>query len=223
MKKEQPKQKNPARVAAAKRAAANRVRIDGKFTTKYFQKELERAAEKTGFKGSPQTFFDQNEIVYSKLYNEGSLRSVQPKADSTIFNEINKFSGKLYIRRNGEDIQVTPDEMRYEMLRFEQFLMSSENCAGMAFKPVITFNGRYIIEIPDIDDLEGEEMTGDDLQDLMEQGEGVVIYISSKRKDKIVMTAKGADRRQNKKNQINKRLKDAKPKRAKGRTKPRQR
>jgi hypothetical protein len=203
------KAKDPKKVAAGKARAAKAVRINGQFVTNFFKEELVKDAAAVGYTGKLQTFLDQHEIVYSNLYDTGELRAVSPKADSTLFKEAAMYQGKLILRINGIDREVSLDELKYEVLRIEQALMSNESCAGMAFKPILTFSGKMIVELPDvseIDDMEGEG-TGEDLSELMERGEGIVIYISSKKRDTVRV-----EKKERKMKAVKKALKDAKTK-----------
>lgn len=212
--------KNPKRVEAARKAAANRVRIGGQFVTKSFQKELQRHADRTGHAGDLQTFFDQNEIQYSKLYKTGVLRSVQEKADSTVFDEM---KGRNVLLNGNESSEP---EVSYRMLELEQWLFSNTNTAGIAWKPKIYFNGKYEIDLPTISELEQlfEEMDETEAVQYIYDNYKIKVWVSPKKR-------KGVDKETNEKRnqkierkakQVSKNFKNAKQQ-FKGRTKRRKR
>jgi hypothetical protein len=214
MKQKKTTAKNPAKVAAGKARAQKAVRLNGKFVTKYFQDNLQEDADAVGYTGNLQKFLDEHEIVYSNLYDTGELQGIIPKADSTLFKEAESYQGKLILRINGEDKAVSLDKFKYEVLRVEQALMSTESCAGVAFQPILTFNGKMIIELPDVSELDEDEA---DLQEIMDTFTTLTIYISEKKKKR---RAEFEQKKERKIKAINKKLRDVK---TKSRTKSRRR
>jgi hypothetical protein len=205
MKQKRTTAKNPAKVAAGKARAQKAVRLNGKFVTKFFQNNLKEDAEAVGYTGNLQKFLDEHEIVYSNLYETGELQSIVPKADGTLFKEAESYQGKLILRINGEDQEVSLDKFKYEVLRVEQALMSTESCAGVAFQPILTFNGKMIVELPDVDELDEDA----DLQDIMDTFTTLTIYISEKKKKR---RAEFEQKKERKIKSINKKLRDVKTK-----------
>lgn len=222
----QPPQKNPARVAAAKRTAANRIRIDGKFVSKVFiQEYIQPIAELSGIdisnREQVRRFAEQNADSFKDIWELGGVQSPNEKADTTVFKELNEFSNRGgHLLLNGEESDT--NTIKFKMLQVEQFLFSNTNAAGVAFKPFVYFKGKQEVRLPTLRELEElvEEMEETELAEYLNENYGVKVWMSPKQRRNV---SREENKRRNAKIErkakaVSKSLKDAKAKiRTKGR------
>lgn len=207
------KEKNPAKVAAGKARAAKGLRLGGKFVTKYFAEHIKETVETLGTNIDPQTFLNQNEQAYTDLYYSEGLRSAADKAATTIIKDSKNYSGKVFLN----DEESNPDELAFKAMQFENFCYSNFNCAGISYKPVLTFDGKMKLQFPTLDELEEcleSDTPDEDLQELAERY-GIRLFVS----DRAGQSKEKAQKISRKKRAIKQTLKDAKQK-LKGGTKP---
>jgi hypothetical protein len=234
-KQQRPKQKSAARVAAGKRTAAARIRFDGKFVSKTFiQENIAPAAALRGLisydeerQRDPQRskltatemravkrFAEQHESDFKEIWELGGLQAPNEKQDTTVFKELEQFEkhgGHLLL--NGEESSI--DEIKFQMLRVEQWLFSNTNAAGVAFKPFIYFKGKQEVRLPSIEELEEmEEMDETELAEYLDEEYGLKVWMSPKQRPGKTRKQNKAinDRIERKAKAVKKALKDAKTK-----------
>jgi len=177
--------KNKKAVAAGKKRAKEAIRINGRFTTNAFKNEVKRIADEVGFKGKLQKFFLENENELTALYTTGEMQSAVSQADVTAFTDAEQIRGKIYLKDEDGKKKVSLHTMKQKIVEFEQYVYSNYNCTGITFKPSTTLSGDFIMGVPDIELIESEEMSDEDLIEYCEDY-GITVYISdlSKIKDK---------------------------------------
>lgn len=219
-----PKNKDPKKVAAGKARAAKALRNEqGQLQSNSFKEEVTHIAQSAGFVPKStqelQRYYEQNEPIIDK-YLSHEVRSQNRYSIKTIKSTVEKTSKHVMLEiGDGDREQSTPEQISYEMAKFEQYVYTNRNATGVAWKKQRTGTGEPIVRVPDVDYDELEEM--DDIEFIEYCAEfGVIVWISdlSKVKDKT--------KREQRTRTVQKKLNDAKrikresstPKRSRGKT-----
>lgn len=227
--KKQPN-KNPKRVKASKKIAAQRLRIGGKFISKEFTENwIKKSAELSGVDVSTfaklKRFLEQNENEFNAVWSTQGTRAGTERADTTVFKEMSEFqnrNGRLLL--NGEDASL--DEIKYRVLQIENYLFSNTNTAGVAYKPFVYWKGKMEMTLPSLEEIESlvEDFEGDDAALIEElKRYGITLWISSKKRKgvKAAENKRRNEKIERKAKRVSKMLQDAKTRTKRGGNKKR--
>ena len=210
------KRVNKKVLAGKKRASLSLRDSKGRFTTNLFKREViktvlakkgidvsqdEKQKDRSNINeiikasGITQTElnkeYKQNIDFFSNLIENGAITTTFKNANQ-IEKDVNNFKGSFIITRKGENIKVTKNEMKLELAKFKQFISSTVNASDYSQKIKITFDGKMIINIPDIkkmrrnikddfddgfeDDSETMQQVIDYMTDEFDDNDDIIIY-----------------------------------------------
>lgn len=165
--------KDPKKVAAGKARAANAIKDNnGRYVSKILYNEISKIVLAT--KGHDvskisgeqtqkitslmseakvtakevKNLYEKKPVIFEAMINEGSITGTN-KNSYQLEKSIGNFSGNIFI--NGEE--KTQAEAKLSLVKFKQYLSTNINVVDFTIKPKLSFDGKMILNIPDVKDL----------------------------------------------------------------------
>ena len=175
--KKQPvqKDKDPKKVKAGKIRAQTAIKIKGKYASKILVNEVKRAILATKkvdvsrlhadnskkieelikeAKITPaqvKKFFESKKFVFEDMLEKGGLTGTS-KNSNQIEEAIEKYKGKIYLRNEKKkEKEDKKGNAKLEILTFINGCKSEFNCVDVAFAPFLSFGGKMIINLPNLE------------------------------------------------------------------------
>lgn len=185
----QPKIKDPKKVAAGMARAAKAIRVGGKFTTNIFLQEVEKLAKDSGAT-DPFRFYLQNEKQLSNLYQKEEL-STNQNYDS-IRRAVKNFKGKIF--KNGREVKKAT--MLKSLSEFNQILKSEYDVVNFYQKIKLGFTGKLKIEIPTRKEVEKAAEIYESITEMFEEEFDIGVIISDPKSEEEEPKGSFAERKQ---------------------------
>jgi hypothetical protein len=159
-------------------AASKGVKITESYTQNGKEKERHKPISKIEkeAKITPEElkqYYDKHRSTFEMMLESGGDKSLS-KNYNQLEQSFNTYKGEIII--NGKS--VSKSEAKLMLDKFKQHLSISINAVDFQTKPLLTFDGKMIIELPDVDNLENEllEYFGEtDIEEVYENFSGAEI------------------------------------------------